>query len=243
MAEGIPPAVSTSHPTLRVRVLDLTHVKSTAKGVLELLQSFLVQALVDECQKCAKRNTTVVLWGSHLFPYGAACIQAKRIPRAKDIEVPLIVFPVGSDIWKIGSAIRDVTKDILSSPEIDVLATYSAQFAAEIAALIRQQTAEVRCILPLISPQEYRPATNERRAAPRRSVGIPSDAAVFINYSNMRPVKQVDFCVDLVNAIAESVPNRKTFLILLDPHFSLTADPYTANVIQIPTTPSQVSDF
>lgn len=242
VAERIPPAVTASHPTLRVRALDLTHVKSTAKGALELLQSFLVQALVDECQKCAKLNKTVVLWGSHLFPYGAACIQAKRILRAKDIEVPLIVFPVGSDIWEIGSAIPDVTRDILSSPEIDVLATYSAQFAAEIAHIMGQQTAEIRCILPFISPQEYPSATKERRAVLRRSIGIPPEATVFINHSNMRPVKRVDFCVDLVNAIAKSVPSCKTFLILLGPAFPLTANPDTATVIQIPTT-SPVPDF
>ncbi len=242
VAEGIPPAAGESHLEMRVKVLDLSSVKSTAQGALELLQSYLVQALVNECQRRVKQKMTVVLWGSHLFPYGAACIQAKRILRAKGVEVPLIIFPVGSDIWEIGSAIPDVAIDILKSPEIDLLATYSEQFASEIAELMDQPKAKIRCVLPFLQQHEYRPISLEYRTELRRLNSIPADALVFINHSNMRPVKRVDFCVELVDSIAQQLPMRETYLILLGPHFSLSTIPRKAKVLQFPTT-NRVNDF
>jgi len=116
VVERVPPALARCSADVPVRLIDLSYVRSATEGGLELLQSYLVEALVDESERRYRDCANLVIWGSHLFPYGAACVQAKRILCERGIRASLIIFPVGSDIWEIGQRIPQVAQDSAEFP-------------------------------------------------------------------------------------------------------------------------------
>lgn len=242
VAEKVPPALARYSSNVSVRIVDTSDVRSTKEGGAELLQSYLVEALVDECERTSCESSNLVIWGSHLFPYGSACIEAKRILRARGISPALIVFPVGADVWEIGRHIPKVSKDLLNSSEIDVLATYSKQFSNEIRQLMGNQNAHILCVPPYIPTDTFHPINSEARTEMRKRFDIPESAIVFINHSNMRPIKRVDFCMELIDRVARCVKNRPTYLLLLGPddwELPLVSD---VHILRIPTT-DNVVDF
>lgn len=242
IAENIPPALARYGSNVSVRIVDTSDVRSATEGATELLQSYLVEALVDECERINCESSNLVIWGSHLFPYGSACVKAKRILRARGKSAALIVFPVGADIWEIGRQIPKVSRDLLNSNEIDVLATYSKKFTREIKRLMDNQSVRILCMPPYLSTDTFHPINSEARSERRNSFDIPSNAIVFINHSNMRPVKRVDFCIEIVDQVARCIKNRPTYLLLLGPHdWELPVVNYV-KILRIPTT-DNVMDY
>lgn len=215
VAQGVPPALRARTGTINVRIVDSGGIRSASPANLELLQAFLVEELVEECREYSRCHRRVVLWGSHLFPYGAACLQAKRILMTDGLSPFLVLFPVGADIWEISPRIPSVTRSLLRAPEVDALATYSEQFAREIRSA-GAVDAEIHIVPPFLLPGEFDPPPAEARQKMRREEGIREDALVLINHSNMRPVKRIDFVIELAGKVAR-YSERPVWLILLGP--------------------------
>ena len=56
IAENIPPALARYGSNVSVRIVDTSDVRSATEGATELLQSYLVEALVDECEQIGRAS-------------------------------------------------------------------------------------------------------------------------------------------------------------------------------------------
>jgi len=77
---------------------------------------------------------------------------------------------------------------------------------------MRNPDARILCVPPFVPTNVFHPVSAEFRTERRKEIGIPSNAIVFINHSNMRPIKRVDFCVELVDQIARRIHPRPTYI-------------------------------
>lgn len=199
-----------------LKIISLSNINSVP-GASDL---FAIQALANENMLSAmaanERGLIPVLWASHLFPYGHAALIAAKALRAQGYRCLVIQFPVGSDIWEIGVNFPVITSSILLDKDNDVLATYSEQFANEIADFYRLER-DFFILPPYLRDVSVQPEHVNRL---RCQLGIRSDSVVFLHLSNMRPVKRSQDAVRLVSQIQEMIGRRVT-LLMVGPHIDI----------------------
>ena len=182
---------------------------------------FAIQALANEIMVSAivanERGLMPVLWASHLFPYGHAVLIAAKALRKQGYHCLVVQFPVGSDIWEIGVNFPELTSSILLDEDNDVLATYSAQFANEIAGFYQIER-EFFILPPYLRNVSVQPEHVDRL---RCQLGIRKDSLVFVHLSNMRPVKRSLDAVHLVSQIQKKMMGSHVTLIMIGPHIDI----------------------
>jgi len=182
---------------------------------------FAIQALANEIIVSAiaanERGLVPVIWASHLFPYGHAALIAAKALRTQGYRCLVIQFPVGSDIWEIGVNFPELTSNILLDEDNDILATYSAQFANEIANFYRVER-EVFILPPYLRDVSVQPKHVNNL---RYQLGIRTDSVVFLHLSNMRPVKRSSDAIHLVSQIQKEMNGSHVTLLMIGPHIKI----------------------
>lgn len=197
------------------------HVPPALKAASEqkpsetLASEALTETLINVSTTIETKGMIPILWGTNLFPYGRACLNAALELQRLGIKHALIEFPVGADIWEIGMQIPACVSSILLHPATNVLATYSLQFAQEIRSAFHVDR-PFTILAPYVDRRRFHRLDSLAKARLRQALGFSQDDTLFVCHSNMRPVKRIDLTVHLFDLLA-SVRPRNSFLLLLGP--------------------------
>lgn len=174
---------------------------------------FVVERMYNDAIKWLARDLDahVVLLGTFLFPFCTAIESVARLLHEYGARVRCIVVPAGSDIWQVGRAIPHVTKQLLESPHITDLCTYSARFSKEITQWFGLGR-EIEVIPPCIDINEFKPLSNDEWRHSRQDLGIEEEAFVIGHCSNHRPVKGLGHLLSI--SIALSQRSEVTLLLV-----------------------------
>ncbi|MCW3126040.1 MAG: N-acetyl-alpha-D-glucosaminyl L-malate synthase [Bacteroidetes bacterium] len=235
IVEDIPPAYKKMNSTYSLNIVNPSKAKSASQEAKELLYNYIIEEIVAEAKDYHSKGQKVIIWGSHMFPYGCACLKAKEILRNQGIVTSLILFPVGADIWEIGKDTPITLIDLLNSTEVDFLATYSQKFSEEIKVFLNSAKS-IECVPPFINENLFRKFTIQEKNKRRKELGLEKDSLIFINHSNMRPVKRLDFTIMIADEIAKLRQHQPCHLLLIGPKIpSLPIISLSINIHQIDT--------
>lgn len=221
ITDGDPFSLMKNH-YLKRKIRELKNISlSNINSVSGASDLFAIQGLANEIMVSAMaandRGLIPILWASHLFPYGHAALIAAKTLRTQGYRCLVIQFPVGSDIWEIGVHFPELTRNILLDEDNDVLATYSAQFANEIAGFYRVER-EIFILPPYLKDVSVQ---SEHVNNLKYQLGIMKDSVVFLHLSNMRPVKRSLDAVCLVSQIQKKMMGRHVTLLMVGPHIDI----------------------
>jgi glycosyltransferase involved in cell wall biosynthesis len=199
-------------------------------GAIRSQDVLLVFSLADSLVRVAKselsRSPRLIVWGTYLFPFGAAASLATQILRRCGANIDLWITPTGSDVWEIGPQLHEFSCDLLNNESVSEIITYTRQFADEIAASFRVKRM-IQTIYPIVDETRFRPLSVSEREATRRELGIPANAFIISSHSNMRPVKHPEDVVSIAEQVARRV-RRTVTLVMIGPEPKDAAD-YSAN--------------
>jgi glycosyltransferase involved in cell wall biosynthesis len=189
-----------------------------------LTQVVLTETVVATVLREHSDGARVIVWGTFLFPYGAAAVEAGRALRRAGVVCEVWLTPTGSDIWQIAPQVQRVAQHILQDAVVAKIVTYSEQFAREIDA-IGDVGDRVEVLCPAADAEHFRPPSDVERKEARRSLGIPDDAFVVSSHSNMRPIKQPDLVIAAASSVATRV-KRPVILVMTGPrpNFDVSVD-------------------
>jgi len=177
-----------------------------------LLESALVEKITEICIEKIQENKLILLWGSNLFPFVSAAYTAKlNIEHQFKINIPLISFPVGSDIWQVGPKSKNNVKRLLFSDSINCSITYTQKFADEIY-LQYGKTKKIEIIPPILDTKSFYYINETERQNNKKKIGLSKDSIVVIHHSNMRPIKNPQEVIDIVYSTSKIV---KVSIVLL----------------------------
>lgn len=176
----------------------------------------LAESMADLVRNRHSRSTLVTLWATYLFPFAHAALLAKKVLSLDGIDVRLAVSPAGSDIWQLGPQLPNLAKYVLVAPEVNVLLTYTVQFAREIAQ-VAQTNRKIEHIYPINDAVRFRPFTWEEKQLGRQKLNISKEAFVICCHSNMRPVKRPEIVIALARELSKILKSRQTVLLMVGP--------------------------
>jgi glycosyltransferase involved in cell wall biosynthesis len=161
-------------------------------------------------------RAVITLWATYLFPFAHAALLAKKALSLEGIDVRLVVSPAGSDIWQLGPQLPNLARYVLVAPEVNVLLTYTKQFAKEVAQIARSDR-RIEHIYPINDGTRFRPYTPEEKQLGRQKLQISKEAFVICCHSNMRPIKRPEIVISLALELSEILKGRHTVLLMVGP--------------------------
>ena len=178
-----------------------------------LTNYLIIQFIVNELKST---ETSTVLLGANLFPYGELILRAKKqLSRLCDLNFKLVLHPVGSDIWQIGTQIPDQVSALLDDGAVDGLFTYSKVFADEITAYFGIRN-PIKIIPPVLEAEKFKSLSTEEKVARRKQIGFKAQDLVIHHHSSLRPVKCPEIVIKIAAATAERVAGT-CYLIMSGP--------------------------
>lgn len=181
-----------------------------------ILGDMLTESIIKVAIKESSKGKIPFIWGSALFPYGRACLNAKIELLRRKIDSRLMIFPVGADVWEIGLSLPLSVQAILDHPSVDHLATYSEKFASQITDSFGISN-NIRVLPPYVDIKRFHKVSSESKSKLRKTIGLYDHDTVFICHSNMRPIKRLDATLELYDYIRKGIDNN-CVLLLIGPH-------------------------
>ncbi|MCG7871045.1 MAG: glycosyltransferase [Candidatus Thiodiazotropha lotti] len=214
VSSGIPPE-SDQHPNSRI----IFHTPSPKElgvksdGADVIIGDLFTETIISVALGESRRGKMPLIWGSALFPYGRACLNAKIELIRRGVESRLIIFPVGADVWEIGTNLPLSVKAMLDHPAVDLVSTYSTKFAKEIADTFKVENI-VNALPPYVDANRFKTISDQSRLSLRKDMGLSDEDIVFVCHSNMRPIKRLDATIALFEYIREAIRERCVLLLV-----------------------------
>lgn len=179
---------------------------------------------IEEIVTYAKTQSTnekqIILFGSFLFPFCNILYQSAVILKQYGIKFKLIIQPTGSDIWRLSSNLKEISKVIFDYSE--TILAYSHPFADEIKQICSSKSS-IKILPPFVDTYYFQPVSSHKKKQLRIGNGIPVNSLVFSCVSNMRFVKGIPNTIYLASRIALQM-EIPTYLLLVGPLTSFLSD-------------------
>lgn len=157
-----------------------------------------------------------LLFAANLFPYCFNLHEVKTQLFSKyRINPKLIIHPVGSDIWQIGSQIKTQVKWLLESPHVDSIVTYSNGFINEIKEYYNIDR-EINILPPIVEKELFFPISISEIKERRSKLGFYEEDFIIHHHSSMRKVKCPDVIIEIVLKATQLI-SRRCILIMSGP--------------------------
>jgi glycosyltransferase involved in cell wall biosynthesis len=184
---------------------DTVRYGSVAEAILHAATNWL----------CADASHQVVLLSTFLFPFCSYIERVAAMLRPFEGRVTCVLNPAGSDIWQIARQIPLIARQLMDSPHVSAIVTYSSRFAGEIKDIVRTKR-EIVVIPPAIDTTLFFPIDLDERAALRRSLGISASKFVLCHCSNHRPVKALQHVIEIAVALGTAL-DEDIHLLMVGP--------------------------
>jgi glycosyltransferase involved in cell wall biosynthesis len=180
------------------------------------VQQLASYALAEDIIAEARKHPDSIFFAANLFPYCNLLHEVKSIMIDSGERNPkLIIHPVGSDIWQIGTHMKHRVKWLIDSPLIDHVITYSQQFVEEIKTYYGV-TRDILVLPPVLETSVFFPLSQIEKLNRRRFVGFTGEDFIIHHHSSMRKVKCPEVIVEIA-VKAALVIDRKVKLIMVGP--------------------------
>ena len=189
----------------------------------EVLQSEVIEVkqldqylLAENIFAYARNADEPILFAANMFPYCNTMHDIKSQLLATTQKNPrLVIHPVGSDLWQIGTNFKSRVKYLLESALTDAVWTYSRGFAEEIQEYYGVNR-EIKVVPPLIESEEFKPISYQEKIQRRRQIGFQEEHFIIHHHSSMRKIKSPETVIYLASRAATSIKTQ-TILIMVGP--------------------------
>jgi len=164
------------------------HVGQALALVNDIVEWFLIH--------CKQR---LLIWGHYLYPYAIACLVARSLVEWDDTRHTCIITPAGSDVWDAKQRLNPIFRETIKRPYRTTAVVYSHMFqkAAQKAYDFIQYWSVVSPVLP---DSHFRPHKLKERIVCRNELGLSDTDIVIGIVGNMRPSKNIDRIVEVLDA-------------------------------------------
>lgn len=169
-------------------------------------------ALADKILTELDKIENPILFGANLFPY---CNILHDVKSQSKKNAKLIIMPVGSDIWQLGSQFKSRLKWLLNSKQVDTIITYSNSFISEIKDYFDIDR-NISILPPVLEKEKFHPITTAEKSKRRKLMGLSDDDFIIHHHSSMRPIKCPEITLEIVMLTAQLV-KRHCVLIMAGP--------------------------
>ncbi|MFP5041621.1 glycosyltransferase family 4 protein [Parasediminibacterium sp. JCM 36343] len=198
--------------TVRTHILGMDNVNSEVIDK-SLLKNYL---FTEKIMSSLLKTDNPVLFGANLFPYCNILLDAKiQMQHQKNIATKLIVHPVGSDIWQVGSQMKSRVKWLLENPQVDSVITYSHTFIDEIKEYFDIDR-EMNVVPPVLEREIFYPLNELKISERRKLLGMNDDVFIMHHHSSMRKIKCPEIILDIAQKAAQGIAD-KCILVMTGP--------------------------
>ena len=193
-----------------------------------LMEEMLISYLKDK--------NDYILFSEYLFPYCNILLNVKsKISNRNTRCAPLIIHPVGSDIWELGPQFKSTVKHILDSSLVNGIFAYSNSFANEIKSYYEIQR-EIAILNPVIDSAIFCPIDKIEKKRRKLMIGVDEDDFIIHHHSSMKKIK----CPEVVLTICRTVTKlykRNCVLIMTGPIPFSILESERINLTRLPESP------
>lgn len=163
----------------------------------------------------AKTSNDFLLFATNLFPYCNILHDVKmQLLHLLKKSPKLIIHPVGSDVWQVGSKMPSRVKWLLESSLVDHVVSYSETFVNEIKEHFSIER-EIEVLSPILENDRFFPIDEMTIQKRKKTLGI-TDAFVMHSHNSMRRVKCPEIVLDIALKAAEMI-SEKCVLLMVGP--------------------------
>lgn len=195
-----------------------THILGSSLIHSEVIDSNLIKnySITDKIIQEIEFTVDPILFGANLVPYCNILLDAKiQIKQLYKKDPTLIVHPVGSDIWQVGTQIKSRIKWMLENPLINAIVTYSANFISEIKDYFDIQR-NIHVLPPVLEKERFFPLSAVEATERRKMLGLNDDIFLIHHHSSMRRIKCPEIILEIAICVSQMVP-EKCVLIMTGP--------------------------
>ena len=195
-----------------------THILSSNGIHSEVIDPNLIKnySLTDKIINRLQGTANPVLFGANLFPYCNILLDAKiQLQQFQQTQPKLIVHPVGSDIWQIGTQIKSRVKWLLENPLVDFIVTYSDNFVSEIKEYFNIDR-EINVLPPVLEREKFFPLNPMEVSERRRALHMNDDDFIIHHHSSMRKIKCPEIVLDIAHKASQLI-SEKCILVMTGP--------------------------
>lgn len=159
------------------------------------------------------QQTEAILFGANLFPYCNILLDAKsQLVQEGKSNPRLIIHPVGSDMWQIGTKLKPRVKWLLDNPLVDTIFTYSDSFVAEIKAYYNIQK-DIHVLPPVLEKAKFFPISTTEKQQRRKTLGFSEEDFIIHHHSSMRKIKCPEIVLDIAIKAAQNISAPCTLIM------------------------------
>jgi glycosyltransferase involved in cell wall biosynthesis len=195
-----------------------THILTSSNIHSDVIDSSSIKnySITEKIVEKLRANTNTILFGANLFPYCNILLDAKmQIRQIHNNEQRLIVHPVGSDIWQVGTQIKSRVKWLLDNQLVDSVVTYSDNFVWEIKEYFNIAR-EINVLPPVLENEKFFPLSATEISERRKTLGFSDDVFIIHHHSSMRKIKCPEIVLDIARKAAQII-HEKCILIMTGP--------------------------
>lgn len=195
-----------------------THTLSSIGIHSEVIDSNLIKnySVTDKIVTSLQNTQSPILFGANLFPYCNILLDAKiQLAQLQQSNPKLIIHPVGSDIWQVGTKLKSRVKWLLENPLVDSVVTYSENFVSEIKEYFNIDR-EINILPPVLERERFFPLGSIEISERRKSLGLNDDMFIIHHHSSMRKIKCPEIVLDIAQKAAQLISD-KCVLIMTGP--------------------------
>ena len=162
--------------------------------------------LTERIMNGINQETEAILFGANLFPYCNILLDAKsQLVQEGKSNPRLIIHPVGSDMWQIGTKLKPRVKWLLDNPLVDTVFTYSDSFVAEIKAYYHIQK-DIHVLPPVLEKDKFFPISAAEKQQRRQELSFTQEDFIIHHHSSMRKIKCPELVLDIAIKAAQGIP-------------------------------------
>lgn len=195
-----------------------THTLSSIGLYSEVIDFNLIKnySVTDKIVNRLQNTHDPILFGANLFPYCNILLDAKlQLAQFQQDNTKLIIHPVGSDIWQVGTQLKSRVKWLLENPHVDSIVTYSDNFVLEIKEYFNIDR-EICVLPPVLEREKFFPLSSMGISERRNALGLNDDVFIIHHHSSMRKIKCPEIVLDIVRKAAQLI-SEKCILIMTGP--------------------------
>lgn len=196
---------------VKVRTLcnDNLHSEVIEEGVLKYFSA--TNVIIDDAQK----TNDFLLFATNMFPYCNILHDVKmQLLHLHKKSPKLIIHPVGSDVWQVGSQMSSRVKWLLESSLVDHVISYSETFVTEIKEYFSIER-EIEVLPPILESDRFFPIDEMAIQKRKETLGI-TDAFIMHSHNSMRRVKCPEIVLEIALKAAEII-SEKCVLLMVGP--------------------------
>lgn len=195
-----------------------THIFGSNSIHSEVIDSSVIKNYLFTNKIIQGLNGTIdpILFGANLFPYCNILHDVKsQLKHLRNCTPKLIIHPVGSDIWQVGTQLKSRVKWLLENPIVDSIVTYSQCFIEEIKEYYSIER-EIHVLPPVLEKEIFFPISETEKCDRRKILGLNDEDFIIHHHSSMRKIKCPEIILDIAIKSAQLI-SEKCILIMTGP--------------------------